>query len=74
MTSTTDEIANLRAALDHIRSWCAHELRYQTNDLGAAALKTVEILAERALKTPRASKVAESPRCDDGGGSGGFGH
>ncbi len=57
MTSTSDEITNLRAALKAIAQ--------QTKDVGSSldahidCLSTIGALARRALKTPRASKVTE---------------
>ncbi len=57
MTSTTDEIAALRAALKAIRTWVGHRIKD-----GATQGDTVELIAaqlDRALKTPRASKVVE---------------
>ncbi len=57
MTSTSDEITNLRTALKAIRTWVGHRIKD-----GATQGDTVELIAaqlDRALKTPRASKVVE---------------
>ncbi len=57
MTSTTDEITNLRYSLDHIRAWCAHEVK--NGNLSPAAQSVcdaVRAMAVLGLKTPRASK------------------
>ncbi len=60
MTSTTDEITNLRAALDHIRAWCAHEVKNGNPSPEAQGVyDTVRAMAMRGLKTQRASKITE---------------
>lgn len=61
MTSTTDEIANLRAALDHIRAWCGHELKHVPNHPAKTQLEAVCDMAKRGLKTQRASVTREVP-------------
>ncbi len=58
MTSTTDEITNLRYSLDHIRAWCAHEVKNGNLSPEASAIcDTVRAMATLGLKTPRASRI-----------------
>ncbi len=60
MTSTTDEITNLRAALEEIRSLCAvKEFDPRISKGEARGWRGAAAIARRALKTPRASKVTE---------------
>ncbi len=68
MTSTTDEITNLRAGLDDIRMWCEHESRYGNDPTVIAVCKQISSMARRGLLTPRASKpltVGEIMSWDD---------
>lgn len=74
MTTPTDEITNLRAGLDDILTWCHNTATHTFSDVERAACNHIAAMARRALKTPRAPKVVEPSRWDDGGGAGGFGH
>ncbi len=57
MTSTADEIANLRAALTDMLTWARQGAEEaDTNDLWEV-YREVACKAKCALKTPRASKV-----------------
>lgn len=59
MTSTTDEIANLRAALEDIESHCQTVALVNETPQTRRIVQRVAEMARRALKTPRASKVVE---------------
>jgi len=53
MTTQTDEIANLRRALEDIRDYCLNGVPMTLT----LSREQIGQLAERALKTPRASKL-----------------
>lgn len=56
MTSTTDEIRNLRAALEAIADHCSEaSLTVHRDDI--PIVREAAVMARRALKAPRASKV-----------------
>lgn len=64
MTTSEDEIRHLRDALEHLRQWSAHEMKYDTNATARTVFEAVHGAVMRALKTPRASKglpVVRSP-------------
>ncbi len=57
MTSTTDEIANLRAALWDIVNHCHTQAASCQDEDRLLVYRHIEAMAARGLKTPRASKV-----------------
>lgn len=59
MTSPTDEITNLRAALEDIESWCQAFALGSDNAGARVVCQRIAKDVRCALKTPRASKVVE---------------
>ncbi len=66
MTSTTDEIANLRAALEQIADYCSEASALVAHRDDMRPLREAAVMARRALKTPRASRfTAEQCPCNE---------
>lgn len=62
MTSTTDEICNLRAGLNDILTWCHNTATATSSDVERATCNHVAAMVRRALKTPRTSVPVRSPK------------